>query len=164
MRFTKIGVILLALISIGFAQDSLSVNTRYLNFEISRTPFVSGGYFLQNRLALEAGIGFNFDGESGDNGLGIRLGLDHYLATSRLSPFVGGYMMFEINPNVFQETFWNGSRLIFGGQWGLNLFILDHFAVAGSLGAELILNSPKEGDNSTSFTSMTSGLKMRFFF
>lgn len=157
-------IIALLFISNGIAQDSLLAGSKYLNFEINNTPFISGAYFLQNLLALEAGIGFSFNGESDSNGLGIRLGLDKYLQAKRLSPLLGGYVKFEINPDALQEAGWNGSRLSLEGHWGLNLFIFQNFSAAGTLGAELIFNSPKEGDDSTTLTSMTSSIKFRFFF
>ena len=152
------------LISDGVTQDSLLAGDRYLNFEMNRTPFISGAYFLQNGLALEAGIGLSFNGENDSNGLGIRLGLDKYLQVSRLAPLLGGYVKFEINPDALELAGWEGSRLSLGGHWGLNLFIFRNFAAAGTLGAELIFNSPKEGDDSTTLTSMTSSIKFRFFF
>jgi hypothetical protein len=152
------------LISNGVTQDSLSAGDKYLSFEMNRTPYISGAYFLQNKLALEAGIGLSFNGESDSDGLGIRLGLDKYLQVRRLSPLVGGYVKFEINPDALEQAGWQGSRLSLGGHWGLNLFIFQNFAAAGTLGAELIFNSPKKGDDSTNLTSMTSSIKFRFFF
>jgi hypothetical protein len=147
-----------------FAQDSLLMNQKYINFEINRTPFISAGYFLQDGLALEAGVGLAFDGEISSNGLGLRIGLDKYFGNNRLTPFAGGYVLFEINPNALSSTSWEGSRLTFGGQWGLNYFVLSNLAIAGSIGGEFLLNSPKEADNSTKLTSFTSGIKFRFFF
>jgi hypothetical protein len=147
-----------------FAQDPLSVGSKYIDFEINRMPFISGGYFLQDNFALEAGVGFAFDGEINSNGLGIKLGLDKYIGGDRLSPFVGGYSRFEINPNALGQTFWKGSRIIFGGHWGLNLFLLKNLSIAGSVGAEFQINSPKDEDSSSSFSTFTSGVKVRFFF
>jgi hypothetical protein len=151
-------------ISNGITQDSLLVGNKYLNFEINSTPFISGAYFLRDMLALEAGVGFSFNGENDSNGLGIRLGLDKYLQARRLSPFAGGYVKFEINPNALEQAGWKGSRLSLEGHWGLNLFLFQNFSAAGTLGAELIFNSPKEGDDSTTLASMTSSIKFRFFF
>jgi hypothetical protein len=146
------------------AQDSLKANTKYVNFEINRVPIISGGYFLQDGLALEAGIVLAFDGEINSNGLGIKLGLDKYFSKAKLSPLAGGYVRFDINPNAFGGTSWKGSRIIFGGQWGLNYLVLDNLALAGTIGGELLLNSPKDDSNSSNLTSFTSGLKIRFFF
>ena len=149
-----------------FAQDPFSVGSKYLDFEINRRPFISGGYFLQDNFALEAGVGVAFDGEINSNGLGIKLGLDKYTGSDRLSPFVGGYTRFEINPNALGQTNWKGSRITFGGHWGLNLFLLKNLSLAGSLGAEFQINAPKpeDEDSSSSFSTFTSGLKVRFFF
>jgi len=154
----------LLFIANGMAQDSLSAGNKYLNFEMNSTPFLSGAYFLQDLLALEAGIGFSFNGESNSDGLGIRLGLDKYLQARRLSPLVGGYVMFEINPNALETAGWEGSRISLEGHWGLNLFIFQNFAAAGTLGGELIFNSPEDRDDSTTLTSLTSSIKFRFFF
>lgn len=145
-------------------QPQFQAEKKYLNFEINTTPFLTGGYFLRDKLALEAGIGLAFMGENETNGFGLRIGLDKYSPTEHLSPFFGGYAKFEINPNALNETFWKGSRLAFGGHWGLNYFILKNFAIAGAIGLELHLNSPKDGDNSANITTITSGLKARFFF
>ena len=163
--FISIVVVLIAPL-ILFAQDPLSVSSKYLDFEINRIPFISGGYFLQDNFALEAGVGVAFDGEINSNGLGIKLGLDKYTGSDRLSPFVGGYTRFEINPNALGETNWKGSRITFGGHWGLNLFLLKNLSLAGSLGAEFQINAPKpeDEDSSSSFSTFTSGLKVRFFF
>jgi len=146
------------------SQDSLQMNQKYINFEINRTPFITAGYFLQDGLALEAGIGLAFDGEISSNGLGLKVGLDKYFGAARLTPFAGGYVLFEINPNALSSASWEGSRLSFGGQWGLNYFILDNLAIAGSIGGELLLNSPKNDSNSSKLTSFSSGIKFRFFF
>lgn len=147
-----------------FAQDPLTVDSKYINFEINQMPFISGGYFLQDNLVLEAGVGLSFDGEIKSNGFGIKLGLDKYTGNDRLTPFFGGYSRFEINPNSLEQTFWKGSRLIFGGHWGLNLFLLKNLSVAGSIGAELQLNSPKDDNSSSKLSTLTSGVKIRFFF
>jgi hypothetical protein len=162
--FLWIVIILVIIPGFLFSQDSLLMNQKYVNFEINRTPFISAGYFLQDGLALEAGIGFAFDGEINSNGLGLRIGLDKYFGSTRLTPFAGGYVLFEINPNALSSASWEGSRLTFGGQWGLNYFVLDNLAIAGSIGGELLLNSPKDTGNSSKFTSFTSGIKFRFFF
>ena len=154
----------LLLVSNGVTQGYLSAGDRYLSFEMNHTPYISGAYFLQNSLALEAGVGLSFNGESDSDGLGIRLGLDKYLQVRQLSPLLGGYVKFEINPDALEQSGWQGSRLTLGGHWGLNLFIFQNFAAAGTLGAELIFNSPKQGDDSTTLTSMTSSIKFRFFF
>jgi hypothetical protein len=146
------------------AQDSLKANTKYVNFEINRVPIISGGYFLQDGLALEAGIALAFDGEINSNGLGIKLGMDKYFSQAKLSPLAGGYVRFDINPNAFGGISWKGSRIIFGGQWGLNYLVLDNLALAGTIGGELTLNSPKDDSNSSNLSSFTSGLKIRFFF
>lgn len=148
----------------GFSQDSLSTGDKYLNFEINRTPFISGGYFIQNRLALQAGIGFSFNGENDSNGLGIQLEVDKYLRGGRLSPLLGGYVRFDINPNALDEAGWEGSRMFLGGHWGLNLFLWKNFAAAGMSGVELIFNSPERGNDSTVLTSLASSVKFRFFF
>ncbi len=145
-------------------QAQFQAEKKYLNFEINTTPYITGGYFLRDKLALEAGIGLAFMGENETNGFGLRIGLDKYSPAEHLSTFFGGYAKFEINPNALAETFWKGSRLSFGGHWGLNYFILKNFAVAGTIGLELHLNSPKDGDNSANVTTITSGLKARLFF
>jgi len=77
---------------------------------------------------------------------------------------VGGYVMFEINPNALETAGWEGSRISLEGHWGLNLFIFQNFAAAGTLGGELIFNSPEDRDDSTTLTSLTSSIKFRFFF
>ncbi len=163
----KYPLILMALIfsvSVTSAQDSLKANTRYLAIEISRMPFITGGYFLQDLLALEAGVGIIFDGESDRNGLGVRLGLDKYFGHARVAPLAGGFVMFEINPGAFQRERQQGSRLTLGGHWGLNMMLLEYFSLAGKVGAEIILASPKEGDNAATLTSFSSGIQFRFFF
>jgi hypothetical protein len=157
-------LLLLILPAITNAQDSLKANLKYINFEINRVPLISGGYFLQDGLALEAGIALAFDGESNSNGLGIKVGLDKYFSQAKLSPLAGGYVRFDINPNAFGATGWKGSRIIFGGQWGLNYMVFSNLAVAGTIGGELSLNSPKDDTNSSNLSSFTSGLKIRFFF
>lgn len=148
----------------GFAQDSLSAGDKYLTFEVNRSPFISGGYFIQDRLALQAGVGFSFNGEDDSNGLGIQLGIDNYLQGGRLAPLLGGYIRFDINPSALGEKTWKGSRVFLGGHWGLNLFLWKNFAAAGTLGVELIFNSPERGNDFTVFTSVASSVKFRFFF
>ena len=70
-------------------QSQFQAEKKYLNFEIKTTPYITGGYFLQDRLALEAGIGLAFMGENDTNGFGLRIGLDKYFPAERLSPFFG---------------------------------------------------------------------------
>ena len=50
------------------------------------------------------------------------------------------------------------------GHWGLNYFILNNLSLAGAIGGELALNSPKDLDNSTELSSFTYAIKIRFFF
>ncbi len=145
-------------------QEYYQPNTKYVNFTIERVPLISGGYFLQPGLALEAGVGFAFNGEQDSDGLSVRLGMDKYFRNDRLSPLAGGFLRFDINPNALEETYWEGSRMIIGGHAGLQYFLLKQLALAGRIGLELKLNSPKNGADSTTFSTFTSGLSIRFFF
>lgn len=163
-RYFLRSILILLIPFLVSAQDPLQLNSKYINFEIDRIPIISAGYFLQDGLALEAGVGFAFDGGVNSNGLAIRLGLDKYLDGERLVPFIGGYTRFDINPNALRQAAGKGSRLIFGGHWGLNFFVLKKLSLAGTIGAELQLNSPKGDDSSTNFTTLTSGIRVRFFF
>ncbi len=166
MRYFTGFFILLLIPMVALTQElnPFKTNSKYVNVEIDETPFISGGYFLQDDLSLELGMGVAFRGDVDSNGLGLRFGIDKYLSTQRLASFVGGFTKFEINPNSLGQTFWEGSRLSLGGHWGLNYFILDNLSIAGALGAELQLNSPENLESSTNFITFTSGLKVRFFF
>ena len=146
------------------AQSTLPAGAKYVNFEVDRTPLISAGYFLQNGLALEAGGGVAFNGEMKSNGLALRVGLDKYLKQKQSSPFIGGYARFDINPNALYAAGWKGSRLTLGGQLGLNVFIIKQLAVAGAVGGEIQLNSPRNRDSSVNLVSFTSGIKLRYFF
>jgi hypothetical protein len=42
--------------------------------------------------------------------------------------------------------------------------VLGNLSLAGTIGGEIALNSPKDAGNSSNLTSFTSGLKIRFFF
>jgi hypothetical protein len=163
-RYFMLIIMVICCHMVVMAQKPYQMGTKYLNFEIEKMPFIGGGYFLQDELALEAGVGLAFIEEVNSNGLGLRLGLDKYQTGDRLSTFWGGYIKFEINPNALSQTNWKGSRLGLGGHLGLNLLILENFSVAGTLGGELFLNSEKDGDDSTNFSTFTSGLKARLFF
>ncbi|GAB4372803.1 MAG: hypothetical protein Kow0042_16330 [Calditrichia bacterium] len=146
------------------AQNPVDKDSKYVNFEIDRTPFLSGGLFIQKNLALEAGVGLALNDEIGSNGLAMRLAMEKYLSDKRLTPILGGLVRFDINPDALQLTGWEGSRLILGGYWGLNYFITSQLAAAVGLGADLQLNSPKNRDSSINFFTFTSGIKFKFFF
>ena len=146
------------------SQEPLQVNASYVSFEINRTPIISGGFFLQDLLAIEGGFGFAANGDIKSDGLGIRVGLDKYLTNERLAPFIGGFTQFIINPNALHQSDWKGSQLSVGGHFGLNFFVLKNLSVAGTLGGELQFNSPKDVDSSVNFTTFTSGIKVRLFF
>ncbi len=147
-----------------FAQQPLEQGSKYINFEIDRTPLISGGYFIISGIALDAGIGLAFNGDVDANGLALRLGVDQYWGEGSLIPFYGGFLRFDVNPNALGSAGWKGSRFVLGGQWGISYFLLKQLAIAGSIGAELQLNSPENSGDSTNFTSFTSGLKVRFYF
>ncbi len=145
-------------------QEYFQTNSKYVNFTIERVPLIAGGYFLQPGLALEAGVGFAFNGEQDSDGISVRLELDKYFRNTQLTPFAGGFLRFDINPNAIGETYWEGSRMIIGAHAGLQYFLLKQLALAGRLGLELKLNSPKNGNDSTAFSTFTSGLSIRFYF
>lgn len=147
-----------------FAEEPLEMSSKYLGVTMNPSPIISGGYFLQKNLALEAGVGFAFSGEENANGLAIRLGLDKYLGKGHLVPFLGAFTRFDINPNAVNNADWKGSRLTLGGHWGLNYFIFEQLSVAATFGAQLQMNSPKNKNSSTNFSSFTSGIQLRFFF
>jgi hypothetical protein len=164
MKIVRMIVVFIFLFYTGvMSQPPFQANQKYLSFEITTTPYLSGGYFLQDKLALEAGIGLAFMGEDNSNGFGLSLGLDMYSPGEPLTTFWGGNVKYEINPNALDEAFWEGSRLSLGGHWGVNIFVVKSFAVAGIIGLEFQLNSPKDVDNSTNLTTFTSGLKARLF-
>jgi hypothetical protein len=164
MKIVPMIVIFILLCCAGaMSQPPFQANQKYLSFEINTTPYLTGGYFLQDKLALQAGVGFAFMGENNNNGFGFSLGLDLYSPGEPLTTFWGGYVKYEINPNALNETIWEGSRLSLGGHWGVNIFVVKNFAVAGTVGLEFQLNSPKDLDNSTNLTTFTSGLKARLF-
>jgi len=163
-QFSLVVLIFLFVPIFLLAQSSLPTGSKYINFEIDRTPIISGGYFLQNGLALEGGVGIAFNGEMESNGMALRVGLDKYLKQEQASPFIGGYARFDINPNALYTPGWKGSRLSLGGQLGLNFFVIKRLAIAGAVGGEIQLNSPKNRDSSINLVSFTSGVKLRYFF
>ena len=67
-NFLIIFLVMASIPGLLIGQDSLSVNSKYINFEFDRGPMISAGYFLQQGLALEAGIALAFDGEINSNG------------------------------------------------------------------------------------------------
>ncbi|MFZ0390505.1 MAG: hypothetical protein WAN36_08590 [Calditrichia bacterium] len=136
----------------------------YLGFEVDRSPLISGGYFLRPQLALNGAFGLALNGQQNSNGFSLKFGLDSYTNSRKIAPFVGGYTRFDINPNAFGWTAWEGSRFLIGGHWGLHLQLMDELAVSGTIGGELQLNSPEQGDNSTNLVSFRSGLNLRYYF
>ncbi len=147
-----------------FAKEPLDAGSKFLNFEINRATLISGGYFLQDWLVIQAGIGFAVNRETETNGFAVKLGVDQYLDAGKISPFAGGYVRFDINPDAFGETYWEGSRFVFGGHWGLTYFLLQDLSITGTIGTEFQFNSPKNMDSSTNFTTFTSGVQIRFYF
>lgn len=146
------------------AQDQMQMNTVYVNFELDRTPLISGGYFLRDELALEVGAGLAFNGEKDSNGLAIQIGMDKYMRGDNLFPFMGGFTRFEINPNALNRASWKGSRFLFGGRFGLAVMTVKNLAVAGAVGGEFQFNSPDQGDSSLNFFSFSSSVQLRLFF
>ncbi len=162
--FIRLWLVILVIPAFLLAQGPLLTGSKYINFEIDRTPMISGGYFLQNGLAIEGGVGIAFNGEMESNGMALRMGLDKYFSSEQASPFIGGYARFDINPNALYTAGWKGSRLSLGGQMGVNIFIIKRLAVAGAVGGEIQFNSPKNRDSSLNLVSFTSGIKLRYFF
>lgn len=162
--------ILFVLLVAGFlpalltAQPATQAGNKYVELELQSSPFISGGYFLKPQLALSAGVAVAFNGELESNGFSLRLGMDRYLSTAKLTPVLGGYARFDINPNSLGSAGYKGAMFILGGYWGLNYFVLPNLAVGGNLGGEFQFNSPENADSSVNLLTITSGIRIKFFF
>lgn len=155
---------LLLLPAVGQAQIPTQAGNKYVEFELQTSPFLSGGYFLKDNLALSAGVALALNGELNSNGFSLRLGMDRYLSNARLAPVVGGYARFDINPNSLGSASYKGALFVLGGYWGLNYFLLPNLAVGGNLGGEFQFNSPKNADSSVNLLTITSAIRIKFFF
>lgn len=146
------------------AQNYFQQGNRYINIEIDSQARVGGGYFIGDRLVLNGSAGLNIDGRRKISSFAISMGLDYYTRYAILAPFWGGRVGFESNPGAFGASYSKGSRILFNGHWGINLFVIRDFSIAGKIGATILLDNPNGEDASTSFRSFSSGLEIRLFF
>jgi len=148
----------------GFSQEPFQAGQKYIQVSVEKSPTIAGGYFLSSNTALHVGFSFRANGEISSTGLGIQLGMDKYLQNKDLTPFMGGTLKFEINPVAYGGSFWEGSRITLNGYWGLNYFPFKNLSLAGRVGGELQINSPKFLEDSINLGTFTSSVEIRFYF
>jgi hypothetical protein len=122
------------LIGIGtgsaFAANSLKMGTGGLNFDVvGGDNLVFGKYFVDNDLAVLAGLGLGIKGGDAD-GTDISLagGARKYLSTADFAPFAGGLFVYS------SEQDGNVTSLSLLAQFGAEYFLGKQFSVEGSVG------------------------------
>jgi hypothetical protein len=148
----------------GLGQNYFQGGNKYVSFEVSRSPAISGGYFFDDRSAVNMGIILHANGQKKTTGFGLQLGFDRYMRFAVLTPFFGGGVRFSINPNAYGGESYKGTQIILDGHWGIHLFVIKGLAIAGKIGGEVVFDTPKKQDTTISFKTFSSGLEIRFFF
>ena len=141
--------------NVGFGDSSLG-NTGVI--------MISGKYFLENDVALIAGVGFQ--ASSGDldaNYFGISAGVRKYLRIDEFAPFVEGrfsYVTETIDINGIDRDTFDVSAL-FGAEYFLNR----QFSIEGSVGLGFgSVNDNISNNDYTYFGSRTVGVSANFYF
>jgi hypothetical protein len=145
-------------------QNYFQSGNKYAGFEVNRSPVISGGYFFNDRSAINVGFILHANGQQKTTGFGLQLGFDRYMRFAVLTPFFGGGMKFSINPNAYGGENYKGTQFILDGHWGIHLFVIKGLAIAGKIGGEIVFDTPKNTDTTISFKTFSSGLEIRFFF
>ena len=164
MKRTLALLCLLTLTFTGWGQNYFQSGNKYASFEVSRSPAISGGYFFNDRSAVNMGIILHANGQEKTTGFGLQVGFDRYTRFAVLTPFFGAGMKFSINPNAFGGEDYKGTQFILEGHWGIHLFVIKGLAIAGKIGGEVVFDTPKNSDTTISFKTFSSGLEIRFFF
>jgi hypothetical protein len=125
---------------------------------------ISGKYFLENDVALIAGVGFQASGGDQDaNFFGFSAGVRKYLKIDEFAPFVEGrfsYMTETIDINNIDRDIFDVSAL-FGAEYFLNR----QFSIEGSVGLGFgSVNDNISNNDYTYFGSRTVGVSANFYF
>lgn len=163
-RFRIFFMTLILLPIMAQANPNFQQGDRYLQLEVIASPVVSMGYFLQNNFALTGGVTLALNGDIDVNGFGLQIGFDRYQNGNRVAPFVGGRIMFDINPVAYGSAGWRGSRISFLGHLGINYFVAEQISLSGRAGLLVQANSPKNRSDSLNLMSFTSGVEIKIFF
>jgi len=170
--------ILFITIFIGFisagvasADNSLKKDAKALSFGIANSDIlISGRMFLQNDMAILAGVGFDHSSNNDSTtDYGLTAGIRKYIQTTDLAPFVGGTVSFLRKDFIVfsgggtdvesQKTF------SLSGVAGLEYFFTKQASVEAEVGVGLsdVHNVDGSGDDQTEIGTFSSAVTVNFY-
>lgn len=141
------------------AGNSLQRGAMALNVGVDDTMTVGGKYFLADRVALLADVGFSMgSGDTSDStDFALRAGGRYYLRSADVAPFAGGFLAYS--------SFLDGdvTRLSIAGEFGAEYFMAPQFSVEGSAQIGVSIESVNDSDD-VYFLTNTAGLSINYYF
>jgi hypothetical protein len=166
--------ILIGFISAGVASadNSLKKDAKALSFGIANSDIlISGRMFLQNDLAVLAGVGFDHSSNNDSTtDYGLLAGIRKYIQTTDLAPFVGGVVSYRredfIVPSGGGGTDVESQKTFtLSGVGGLEYFFTKQASVEAEVGVGLssIDNVDGSGDDETQIGTFSSAVTVNFY-
>jgi hypothetical protein len=166
--------ILIGFISAGVASadNSLKKDAKALSFGIANSDIlISGRMFLQNDLAVLAGVGFDHSSNNDDTtDYGLEAGIRKYIQTNDLAPFVGGIVSYRrqdfIVPSGGGGTDVNSEKTFaVSGVGGVEYFLTKQASVEAQVGIGLssIHNVDGSDDDQTKIGTFSSAVTVNFY-
>jgi len=123
---------------------------------------VQGKYFVQNDMAILAGLGIGIKGgDAKGTDFGIRAGVRKYLRTTDFAPFVGGYFGYSsTNDSNYKIT-----QIM--GEFGAEYFFSKQFSIEGAARAGYISGEDSTGPTTVKATNIgtaSAGFSVNFYF
>ncbi len=117
-----------------------------LGFVSSDAP-IGGRYWLNEKLGLDAGIGFTSMDTGNDTNTTFVINAGLPIVLQRMNDRVNFY----IRPGLEYTSLENGSTMDISGDLEFEVFVTDDFSVSASHGVAVMIVSPDQGDSRTNF-------------
>lgn len=135
---------------------------KYISFNTEFKPYVEGGYFIAEDIALTMGLGFYRNGADKETYFMLKGGIDKFIKeTGHIRIYAGGAFAYEANPDAVGRGPYD-SKVTIDGHFGGWLKLSRHIYLDGKIGVNLDFcnweNPAGESENSVNFGTITSSI------
>ena len=143
-----------------YAQDEVETEApvKYICLNTEFNPYIEGGYFLAEDIALTGGLGFYHNGTMGKTYFMLKGGIDKFMYSSgHIKFYTGGAFSYEANPNTVGRGHYE-SLVRVDGHFGGWIKLTRHLNLDGKVGVNLDFCDSGDSSNKTNFGIGTSSI------
>jgi len=144
------------------SQPSVETPVKYLTLNTEFKPYVEGGYFIAEDIALTMGLGFYRNGSAEETYFMLKGGVDKFIRqTGHIRIYAGGAFAYEANPGAVNRGPYD-SKVTIDGHLGGWLKLSQHIYLDGKVALNLDFsnweNAAGQSEDATNFGTTTSSI------